>query len=651
MKTKIICSRMAAWLTLGVCLALRQSAFAQFPALGDDNTQSLGQFRILVFTNFQAMMVGNPNYSAGTHIFTSPVLYDANTIIGRSGPLQDGSAGDIAGVAVGTAGTLISESNLFAQPGGLGPVGTREVHTELRAMNMKDFGSTIAAVRGGTNAVGRPISAGEVESHSGATGLPANDFPATSFFDVFAQVDVPGGGGTFPGATNLYNDLPLLVLNTNITSFPPQVIYIHGMSTAVPIKFSNNNPPLWSSGQIFGLLQLAGHDVTRSNSAAEQANLINTLNTQIPAPVEPQYSNQVGAPVTIASTNMIFPVKGDDITQSLGTFELVINPAFQSAFASPLYPGYNATSKRLISPLLFDPSTKIGRSAPLNEGTSPDTNGVLVGTANTLVKDSSFALVPTLFDSQTGTFEVHTEVRTLNLSSGTGFFVRAGTAATGSPGSYGSVNALSGPNNDAYWDFPAKSFFDVFVQVSFPANGTIPAFTVTNKIPLVVQNNNLTQFPPSVIYVHGNTTAVPVMFTAPVPTLNNAQAGDVLGILTLAGHGINFAQTNSAQVQQFQQAVQTMTEMPVDPQYSQWAPGLNVPLQIAGFQVLSSTIQIAGYCTANTSLKLQSTTSLIGGPIWVDEVTTTGTTNSTFFVSTTKGNSNVKFYRMVDVTR
>ena len=95
-----------------------------------------------------------------------------------------------------------------------------------------------------------------------------------------------------------------------------------------------------------------------------------------------------------------------------------------------------------------------------------------------------------------------------------------------------------------------------------------------------------------------------------------------------------------------------MTEMPVTPQYSTWAPGLNVPLQIGGFQLLGNTIQIAGYCTANASLKLQSTTSLIGGPIWQDEVTTTGTTNSTFSVVTTKlPNTNVKFYRMVDVTR
>jgi hypothetical protein len=97
---------LSALFTLAIFLGTRLGALAQFPPLGDDNTPSLGQFRILVFTNFQAMLAGNPNYSAVTHIFTSPVLYDPNTIIGRSAALQDGSAGDLTGVPVGTAGTI-----------------------------------------------------------------------------------------------------------------------------------------------------------------------------------------------------------------------------------------------------------------------------------------------------------------------------------------------------------------------------------------------------------------------------------------------------------------------------------------------------------------------------------------------------------------
>ena len=201
-----------------------------------------------------------------THVFTSPVLYDQATIVGRSAPLQVGSVGDIGGVPVGYAGINVNDAMMVVQPGGLEPVGTREVHTMIYSMNMTDGSG--AAVRAGTNATVQPVSSvspGEVESWSGALGLPANDFPAQSFFDVFVDVDIPAGGG-FPGATNLYNTMPLMVQNTNLTSFPPQVVYIHGMSTAVPIKFSSGT----FSNQIFGILTLAGHGVFGTNSSTGQ---------------------------------------------------------------------------------------------------------------------------------------------------------------------------------------------------------------------------------------------------------------------------------------------------------------------------------------------------------------------------------------------
>jgi hypothetical protein len=247
--------------------------------------------------------------------------------------------------------------------------------------------------------------------------------------------------------------------------------------------------------------------------------------------------------------------------------------------------------------------------------------------------------------------EVHTEVRSLNLTDGSGTHVRAGIAATNVPGSYGEVESLSGASADPFWDFPARSFFDIWVDVDLPAGGGIStAFTLTNTQPLLVQNNNLTTFPPTVIYVHGNSTAVPVAFTTSNSPFWNA--GDIFGILLLSGHGINFKEGTASQ-QQFQAAVTNLTEMPVAPQYATWAPGLNVPLQLGKITYQAGgTVQITGFCTPNASLKLQSTTSLIGGPVWVDEVTTTGTTNSTFIVSpATKSTTSVKFYRMVDNTR
>lgn len=669
MQTKNIRRIVLALFALTVFLGTRQGAFAQAFGPGtiatNDNTLTLGQFTVIVNPAFQTRMMGYPGYNSTTHVLTSPVLFDPNTIVGRSAPLQVGSVGDISGVPVGNAGIIISNAMMTVQPGGLEPVGTREVHTMVYSMNMRDiFGGTAAAVRAGTNATLQPISSvspGEVESLSGALGAVTNDFPAQSFFDVFVDVDIPSGGTNavhFPGATNMFNSLPLMVQNTNLTSFPPQVVYIHGMSTAVPIKFSSDNPGVWTNGQIFGLLTLAGHGVFQTNSATGQNQTVaqattalqTTLAATTPSPVEPQYASwSPGA--TVAGTNMIFPSIGDDNTTSLGTFELAVNPAFQPFMSG--YPGWNPVTKRLTSPLLYDPATKIGRSSVTLEGSASDTNGVPVGTAGTLVRDAGFTIVPPLFESASNTMEVHTEVRSLNMTGG-GAAVRAGTAGTGLPGSYGEVESLSGASADPFWDFPARSFFDIFVDVDLPAGGAIPsAFTVTNTQPLVVQNNNLTTFPPNVVYVHGNSTAVPVAFTAAVPAIG-AHAGDIFGILLLAGHGINFKEGTASQ-QQFQAAVAQMTEMPVAPQYATWATGLNVPLQIGKIIMQAGGIpQISGYCTPSTTLTLQSTTDLgaIGGPVWVDEVTTTGTTNSTFIVApTSRPTASVKFYRMVDNTR
>ena len=351
----------------------------------------------------------------------------------------------------------------------------------------------------------------------------------------------------------------------------------------------------------------------------------------------------MGAPVTLAtSNNMIFPAQADDNTPSLGTFALAVNPAFQPYMAG--YPGWNPTTKVLTSPLLYDPATLIGRSSPLKESLSFDTNGLLVGFANTLVRDSSLTLMPPLFESPSNTFEVHTELRSMNMSgggsgvgNGGGFAVRAGVAAPGAQPSYGEVGSLSGASGDPYWDFPARVSSTSSCRWTFRRAGPFrPGSRVTNQVPLVVQNNNLTTFPPSVIYVHGNTTAVPVYFTNAVPAIG-ANAGDVFGILLLAGHGVSMNPSNTTQVAQFQAATAAMTPMPVAPQYATWAAGLSVPLQISSIRLTNGIPHISGFCTPSNTVKLQSTTDLgaIGGPVWQDEVTTTGTTNSTFTVAPT----------------
>ena len=55
-----------------------------------------------------------------------------------------------------------------------------------------------------------------------------------------------------------------------------------------------------------------------------------------------------------------FPAQGDDPTTSLGTFTIVVAPAWRTCMTG--YPGYNPILFELNSPTLFDPATLIGRS-------------------------------------------------------------------------------------------------------------------------------------------------------------------------------------------------------------------------------------------------------------------------------------------------
>ena len=240
------------------------AAPSAFPARGDDTTSSLGTFRIFVNPAFQPLLAGYPGYSVSTGRMESPVLYDPATVIGRSDPFMTGSLSDTAGLPVGTAGTVISESLFTLHPDNFHPpTPTREVHTQIRNFDLAGFG---AHVRSGATAPLRPISPGEVRSKS-TSGLPPVDFPAESFFDIFVEVDLPAFG-LLPTAT-LYNPYPLLVQNDNLTNFPPKVVYIHGNTRAVPILFLNTQPGKWEAGQLFGWLVLAGHALDYSNTLAD----------------------------------------------------------------------------------------------------------------------------------------------------------------------------------------------------------------------------------------------------------------------------------------------------------------------------------------------------------------------------------------------
>ncbi len=249
---------------LSIIALAAMPAYAQFPVQGDDNTTSLGSFRVNIAAKFQPLFANCPAYNATNNVLQSPTLFDSQTDIGRSNPTTDGSNLDLNGINVGAANTVVSENMLIAPPGfGFG-ANTREVHTEVRSLHMTGGGAAVRAgiwynSPTGPSAPPNRISPGEVESQSGPNGLPANDFPASSYFDIFVQVDMPACG-KFPGGT-LYNLMPLIVKNANITSFPPKVVYLHDASTVVPILFLNANPPFWNKDDILGYFLLAGHGV------------------------------------------------------------------------------------------------------------------------------------------------------------------------------------------------------------------------------------------------------------------------------------------------------------------------------------------------------------------------------------------------------
>ena len=80
-----------------------------------------------------------------------------------------------------------------------------------------------------------------------------------------------------------------------------------------------------------------------------------------------------------------------------------------------------------------------------------------------------------------------TQIHSFNLSGG-GASVRAGLASD-RPASYGEVISNSGNSGDPSQDFPANSFFNIFVDVTLPGLGVGgSSLTLINNTPLLVEN-------------------------------------------------------------------------------------------------------------------------------------------------------------------
>jgi hypothetical protein len=250
----------------------------------------------------------------------------------------------------------------------------------------------------------------------------------------------------------------------------------------------------------------------------------------------------------------VFPnAPGDDTIVSLGKFTIHVQKPFQAVVNNIVNNGglqgytWDPKTNLLTSPLLSDSATKIGKSAALTADSAADTNGVAVGSAGTMVKDSDFGKVPTGFEGAAGTREVHTQLVTLNLSDGNSNSVLAGTTATDQPKSVGEVESKSNTGLPAN-DFPAKSFFDVFVDINVNLGGGMGTASLYNKSALLVENNDLTSLPPKVIYTHDKSSVVDVYFRG------GPNDGDDFGQLQLAGHGAGFNINDPNDVRTFNQA-------------------------------------------------------------------------------------------------
>ena len=284
---QLACVALGLWLVPLSRKAMGQQFLPAGPA--QDSTTSLGQFSIVVNpTLFPASdFVGNSYYDAATNILTSPLLYDPNTTINRSATTTVGSAGYNAGLPV-FGGNVVTPGSLTYPAGYTPPANEDAVLTQINSFNLSGtpFGAPGWAATAGaaTTVAGTPNSSGQVTSNAtGANiGNPSNDFPATSFFDVFVNISAL----SLPGM--LINTTPLIVENTAITSFPPVVIYTHDNSTAVPVYFAPGSGAL--SGDEFGVITLAGHGAgyTSSDGAAGQ------ISDNGPTAFEDSYNDDLG---------------------------------------------------------------------------------------------------------------------------------------------------------------------------------------------------------------------------------------------------------------------------------------------------------------------------------------------------------------------
>jgi hypothetical protein len=128
--------------------------------------------------------------------------------------------------------------------------------------------------------------------------------------------------------TNNWMTTPLVITNTNVTSLPPSVVYIHGSTSAVDLYYMDNGPT-WSAGGHFGYITLAGHGVitnatngcapgtngTSSEGGFTQAGVQNFLDTTL----GPIGSPEPPMPILYPRSSSLFPTPNTTLDSLVNT--------------------------------------------------------------------------------------------------------------------------------------------------------------------------------------------------------------------------------------------------------------------------------------------------------------------------------------------
>jgi hypothetical protein len=366
---------------------------------------------------------------------------------------------------------------------------------------------------------------------------------------------------------------------------------------------------------------------------------------------------------------------GDDVTSSLGQFQLVLDTAWRPIFDlimpnSPL--GNTLVTKHLklyhhgviTSPTLYDPTTIIGRSESFVSSGAEEAAGTLAGRApgRTYVRDSQIVTWPTWADTNSGVREIHTFLKSMHLvdsfTTRIGFSVKAGMLAPTRPLCPGQVE---GGSVDS--DFPARSFFNVYVVVDLPSGGLLPPIQLVNVDPLLVQQTNVAYFPPHLVYQHENSTAVSMYFnqdTIITDPLSGSPIyvtrGTLFGQLTLAGHGIGFSAFETEAFQNEIENESATSSMPVNPiptttvQIQDFSPDYNAvppPPMMLGSRLMpdGSFAFTVSHLTVNTTNRLQVCSSLTSRD-WQTIATIVPSTNTVTVLDADAAGHQQRFYRL-----